>query len=75
MWQDNETLADIVRAGRLSESFRAQHPEIPWSPMARRRDQLTPAYDLVNLEEVWRTAPEDIPALLAQLEPPLADAP
>jgi uncharacterized protein with HEPN domain len=58
---------------RVSDSFRAQHSEIPWSPMARMRDKLIHAYDVVNQDEVWRTATEDIPALLAQLEPLIAD--
>jgi uncharacterized protein with HEPN domain len=111
VWQDKETLVDIVRAGRriqlftvgmsaenflvdikpqaavqhqllvlgeaakrISEPFRTLYPDISWSPMARMRDKLIHAYDLVNLEEVWRTATEDIPALLAQLEQLLSDA-
>jgi uncharacterized protein with HEPN domain len=61
-------------AKRISEPFRTLYPDIPWSPMARMRDKLIHAYDLVNLEEVWRTATEDIPALLAQLEQLLSDA-
>lgn len=60
-------------AQRISEPYRAQYPGIPWSPMARMRDKLIHAYDLVNLEEVWYTATEDIPALLSQLEPLLSD--
>lgn len=55
-------------AKRISESFRVQLPEIPWSPMARMRDTHIHAYDLVNLEEVWQTAAQDMPALLASLE-------
>ncbi|RIK54925.1 MAG: hypothetical protein DCC57_06090 [Chloroflexi bacterium] len=36
--------------------------------MARMRDKLIHAYDLVSLEEVWQTATKDIPELLANLE-------
>jgi uncharacterized protein with HEPN domain len=60
-------------AKRISEPLRTQHPEIPWSPMARMRDKLIHAYDLVNLAEVWHTVSEDVPALLVQLEVLLSD--
>jgi uncharacterized protein with HEPN domain len=53
---------------RISDSFRAQYPEIPRSPMARMRDKLIHSYDLVNQEEVWRTATDDVPPLLIQLQ-------
>lgn len=62
-------------AKRISAPLRTQHPEIPWSPMARMRDKLIHAYDLVNLAEVWQTASEDVPALLTQLEALLSDTP
>ena len=54
---------------RLSTDFRALHPEIPWAPMAGMRDQLIHGYDIVDLDEVWKTADADVPALLALLEP------
>lgn len=55
-------------AGRVSESFRTAHPELPWREMTGTRNWLIHAYDQVNLETVWRTASEDIPRLVAQLE-------
>lgn len=75
-WLDLKTQAAVQHqllvlgeaAKRISASFRAQHPEIPWSPMARMRGKLIHAYDLVSLEEVWQTATKDIPGLLANLE-------
>ena len=54
---------------RLSLEFRAEHPAIPWAPMAGMRDALIHGYDDVDLDEVWKTAGADIPALLAALEP------
>ena len=38
---------------RLSETFRAEHPEIPWSRMAGMRDVLVHDYMGVDLEIVW----------------------
>jgi hypothetical protein len=42
---------------RLSDACRQQHPQIPWRQMAGMRDVLIHAYDRVDLEEVWITAP------------------
>jgi uncharacterized protein with HEPN domain len=36
---------------RLSDDFRARHPEIPWTLMAGMRDKLIHGYDIVDLEE------------------------
>ena len=54
---------------RLSQELRQQHSEIPWSLMAGMRDNLIHEYDDVDLEEVWKTSAQDIPDLLAWLEP------
>ena len=54
---------------RLSEEFRARHPEIPWRPMAGIRDKVIHEYDTVDLDEVWRTISSDIPRLITLLEP------
>ena len=59
---------------RLSDGFRARHPEIPWTLMAGMRNKLIHGYDIVDLEEVWRTANRDIPDLLQWLEPHLPKA-
>jgi uncharacterized protein with HEPN domain len=54
---------------RLSSDFRTGHPEIPWVLIAGMRDKLIHGYDIVDLDEVWRTADTDVPALLSLLEP------
>lgn len=54
---------------RLSPDFRARHPEIPWSLIAGMRDKLIHGYDIVDLDEVWRTALVDVPDLLSLIEP------
>ena len=53
---------------RLSFELRQQHPEIPWAPMAGMRDHLIHGYDVVDWDEVWRTATRDVPDLLNKLE-------
>ena len=53
---------------RLSRDFRARHPEIPWTLIAGMRDKLIHGYDIVDLDEVWKTANTDVPDLLPLLE-------
>jgi len=53
---------------RLSREFREQHPHIPWKLMAGMRDVLIHGYDIVDLNEVWKTVEVDVPQLLPQLE-------
>lgn len=54
---------------RLSQDFRARHPQIPWALIAAMRDKLIHAYDIVDLDEVWKTAEVDVPDLLSAIEP------
>ncbi len=60
---------------RLSHEFRAQHPGVPWSLVAGMRDYLIHGYDIVDWDEVWKTATSDVPGLLAQIEPLLPTEP
>jgi uncharacterized protein with HEPN domain len=54
---------------RLSSEFRAQQVEIPWSLIAGMRDHLIHGYDIVDWDEVWKTATSDVPDLLTKIEP------
>ena len=54
---------------RLSSEFREAHPKIPWTLITGMRDNLIHGYDIVDLDEVWKTADIDIPQLLSVLEP------
>ena len=53
---------------RLSKEFRAKHPDIPWTLMAGMRDHLIHGYDLIDWDEVWKTATVDVPDLLSRLD-------
>ncbi len=62
-------------ARRLSDEFKAAHPELPTRQMSGMRDILVHAYDHVDLDEVWRVATVELKALIASIEPMLqADA-
>jgi uncharacterized protein with HEPN domain len=53
---------------RLSGDYRNQHPHIPWKLMAGMRDKLIHGYDIVDLDEVWKTVEVDVPQALPLLE-------
>jgi uncharacterized protein with HEPN domain len=54
---------------RLFKDFREQHPTIPWKEIAGMRDVITHDYDEVDLDEVWTVINENLPQLLADIEP------
>lgn len=53
---------------RISSELRSQHSAIPWSLIAKMRDNLIHRYDDIDLDEVWKTSEDDIPTLLTALE-------
>lgn len=55
-------------AKRLSAAFREEHPDVPWKAIAGMRDRLLHGYDDVDLDLVWKTVDEDLPALVKRLE-------
>ena len=61
-----EVMGEAVK--RLSEDVQKAYPDIPWSKIAGMRDILIHAYGSVNLDEVWGTVKQDIPALISSLE-------
>ena len=57
-----EVIGEAVK--RIPESFREQHPDIPWKAMAGMRDRLIHGYDVVDDEIVWNTVSHTIPSLM-----------
>lgn len=62
-------LVEIVgeAAKQVSPSGRAEFPDVPWSAAARTRDRLVHHYFDIDLDVLWTTVAEDLPALLALL--------
>jgi len=52
----------------LSQSFRDQHPEIPWQDIIGMRNRIAHVYFAVDLRTVWDTAKSDLPDLRQWLE-------
>ena len=64
-------LVEIIgeAARNVSQPYRAEHPQIPWAKIIGMRHRLVHDYGNIDLEQVWGTATEDIPQLIALLEP------
>ena len=62
-------------ARRLSQSFRAEHPELPWSRIIAQRNLLIHEYDDIDQIRIWEVATVHVATLLAILEPLLPPLP
>jgi uncharacterized protein with HEPN domain len=54
-------------ASKLSPSFRAGYPTIPWVQIIGMRNVVVHQYWEVDLDVVWEAATEDVPALVKKL--------
>lgn len=59
-------------AFRMSETTKQASPDIPWIDIIGMRHRLVHAYYDVNRDVLWRTVQEDLPALVALIEPLLS---
>ena len=48
---------------RLTQEFKEKYPDIPWKKMAGTRDKLIHDYFGVDIDAVWNTVKQDVPAL------------
>ena len=55
-------------ASRVTEPTRRSLPRMPWDRIVGMRNRLVHAYFDINLDIVWKTVQEDLPALIALLE-------
>jgi uncharacterized protein with HEPN domain len=61
-----EVVGEAVR--NLSQEVKDAYPQIAWSQIARMRDKIAHHYFRINLDVVWKTATDDLPALRPQIE-------
>lgn len=60
-------------ASKLSLEVRDRFPDIPFASMTSMRNRLIHAYFEVDLDIVWTTVSEDLPALIPVLEAALSE--
>ena len=79
---DKKTFDAVVRnfeiigeaARRVSATYQGAHPEIPWRKIIGQRNILAHEYGQIDHALLYKTATEDIPELVGQLQlllPPL----
>ncbi len=56
-------------ASRIGPDTRRAHPEIPWPELIGMRNRLVHAYFDIDVGIVWDTVQNNLPALIARLEP------
>jgi uncharacterized protein with HEPN domain len=54
---------------RLSEEFRAGHPEIPWPRVIALRNFVVHEYDEIDFAVVWNICERHVPELITFCEP------
>lgn len=54
-------------AARVSEEFRASHPEVEWPAIAGLRNRLVHGYFRVEWDIVWTAATQEAPVLRRQI--------
>ena len=55
-------------ASKLSSGFKASQSHIPWADIVGMRNRLTHGYFDIDLDRVWDTVQEDLPALRDELQ-------
>lgn len=55
-------------ARRISEDFRTEHPEVPWSRIIGLRNVVVHEYASVGLERVWNVLESALPDLVNRLD-------
>jgi len=55
-------------ASRLSKEFRTAHPDVPWQYVIGMRNRIIHAYFDIDLDLVWKTASQELPALVPRPE-------
>lgn len=60
------TLSETTQ--RLSDEFRADHPDIPWRAISAFRNTVVHDYLGVDLDPIWRIVTVDLPDLKRKLQ-------
>ena len=50
-------------AGHLSDEFRAEHPDLPWTQIRGMRNLFAHNYGGMDADTIWQTLIEDVPVI------------
>jgi uncharacterized protein with HEPN domain len=67
-WMVHHLLIIGEAVGRVSDTLRGHHPEVPWSQIVAMRNILIHRYFDVDAEEVWAAVERDLPDLKRAIE-------
>lgn len=67
-WVAHHLLIIGEAVGRVSDTLRKRHPEVPWSQIVAMRNILIHRYFDVDAEEVWASVERDLPDLQRKIE-------
>jgi uncharacterized protein with HEPN domain len=60
-------------SNNVSDEFQDQYPELPWMQMRAIRNKIVHDYRELNLDVIWDTAKNDLPALKTQIQKLLSE--
>lgn len=75
VWMVNRLQILGEASRRLSDEFRARHPEIPWRAIIGMRHHLVHGYFDIDLDIVWVAISEEVPRLAQQIATAIATDP
>ncbi len=55
-------------ANHVPETFRVDHPQIPWRQIIGARNRLIHGYFAVDLDIIWQVVTQNLPELIEELE-------
>jgi len=55
-------------ATRVTDNTRKDNAAVPWAQVIGMRNRLIHGYDVIDLDILWRTITDDVPALVCALE-------
>ena len=62
-----EIIGEAARA--VSQDFKSAHPEVPWRDIVGLRNRIVHEYFRLDLDTIWQIVQQDVPDLVAMVEP------
>lgn len=54
-------------AKKIPDDIKEKYPDVPWKGMTGMRDIIVHEYDEIDVEQVWNTIANDIPATIEKI--------